>query len=279
LHLVQAIVLGIVQGVTEFLPISSNAHLEIVPALLGWQDPGAAFTAVIQLGTVVAVILYFWKDILSTLKAMLSKGGDRHQKTLGLAIVLGTVPIAVLGLLFKKQIEGPLRNLYVIAVTQIVMAIALWAADHFTNNVRSLKAVTLKDGLIVGLAQCLALIPGASRSGSTMIGAYATGLAPEAAVRFSFLLSLPTITLAGLVELKEFIKPDHSPKTGTMVWSTPDLIVATLVAGVVGYGCIGWLLRYLSRRSPLVFVFYRIGLGALLLGMLLSGRLAAHPAP
>jgi undecaprenyl-diphosphatase len=278
LHLLQAIVLGIVQGVTEFLPISSTAHLEIIPALLGWKDPGAAFTAVIQLGTVVAVLLYFWKDIFATLKAMVSKDGDPAQKRLGLAILVGTIPIAVLGLALKKQIEGPLRSLYVIAVTQIVMALALWAADHFTNNVRALKAVTVKDGLIVGAAQCLALVPGASRSGSTLIGAYLTGLAPDAAVRFSFLLSLPTIALAGLVELKDFIRPDHPPHPGAMVWSTIDIVVATVVAGIVGYFCIGWLLRYLAKRSPVIFVLYRIGLGALLLGMLLSGRLAAYPS-
>ena len=207
-----------------------------------------------------------------------TKNGDPAQKRLGMAVLLGTIPIAVLGLLLKKHIEGPLRSLYVIAVTQIVMAIALWAADALTKNVRPLKSVTIKDGLLVGATQCLALVPGASRSGSTLIGAYLTGLAPDAAVRFSFLLSLPAVLLAGLVELKDFIRPEGPPKPGAMVWSNVDLLVGTVVAGLVGYACIAWLLRYLAQRSPLVFVFYRIALGALLLGMLLSGRLAAHPS-
>ncbi|MGC4044130.1 MAG: undecaprenyl-diphosphatase UppP [Armatimonas sp.] len=280
MHLLQAIVLGIVQGITEFLPISSTAHLEIIPALLGWKDPGAAFTAVIQLGTVVAVLLYFRKDIFDTLKAMLSKEGDPAQKRLGMAVLLGTIPIAVLGLLLKKHIEGSLRSLYVIAITQIVMAIVLWAADKFTKNDRPLNTVTIKDGLVVGAAQCMALVPGASRSGSTLIGAYLTGLAPDAAVRFSFLLSLPAITLAGLLELKDFIKPDlsHEAKPNAMVWSKTDIAISTVVAGIVGYACINWLLRYLAKNSPLVFVIYRIVLGALLLGLLLSGRLAAYPS-
>lgn len=276
--MLQAIVLGVVQGITEFLPISSTAHLEIIPALLGWKDPGAAFTAVIQLGTVVAVLLYFRKDIFDTLKAMVSKNGDPAQKRLGIAVLAGTVPIAILGLLLKKHIEGPLRSLYVIAVTQIVMAIALWAADFFTKNDRPLKSITLKDGLVVGATQCLALVPGASRSGSTLIGAYLTGLAPDAAVRFSFLLSLPAIALAGLVELKDFIKPSHAPKPGAMVWSTADIAIATVVAGVVGYACIGWLLRYLSKNPPWVFVIYRIVLGVVLLGLLMAGKLAAYPS-
>ncbi len=278
MHLLQAIVLGIVQGITEFLPISSTAHLEVIPALLGWKDPGAAFTAVIQLGTVVAVLIFFRKDIFQTLKAMLSKDGDPNLKRLGMAVLLGTVPIAVLGLLLKKQIEGPLRSLWVIAVTQIVMAIALWAADTFTKNVRPLSSVTTRDGLLVGAAQCLALVPGASRSGSTLIGAYLTGLSPEAAVRFSFLLSLPAVCLAGLVELKDLIRPEGPPKPNAMVWSTLDIAIGTLIAGVVGYGCISWLLKYLAKNSALVFVIYRIALGATLLGLLAAGKLAAHPS-
>jgi undecaprenyl-diphosphatase len=278
LHLLQAIVLGIVQGLTEFLPISSTAHLEVIPALLGWKDPGAAFTAVIQLGTVVAVLIFFRKDIFQTLKAMLSKDGDPNLKRLGMAVLLGTIPIAILGLLLKKYIEGPLRSLWVIAVTQIVMAIALWAADAFTKNVRPLSSVTTRDGLLVGAAQCLALIPGASRSGSTLIGAYLTGLSPEAAVRFSFLLSLPAVCLAGLVELKDLIRPEGPPPPNAMVWSKTDIAVGTLVAGVVGYGCISWLLKYLAKNSALVFVIYRIALGATLLGLLAAGKLAAHPS-
>jgi undecaprenyl-diphosphatase len=272
LDIVKAVTLGVVQGLTEWLPISSTAHLKIVPSLLHWPDPGAPATAVIQLGTVAAVLAYFGRDIAQTLKGMAKAfrpGGDRNspEARLGVAVAVGTIPICVAALLLKKYIEGPLRSNAVIGATLIVMGLVLFAAEKFTQKTRPLESVTVRDGVWVGLAQTLALVPGASRSGSTLTGAFLTGLSREAALRFSFLLSIPATTLAGLYEFKEFLKPEP-PVPGAppqMVWTTGDLALATVVALVVGYVSIAWLMKYLSRHSTLVFVVYRVIVGALLL--------------
>lgn len=276
MHWIQAIVLGAVQGLTEFLPISSSAHLDIVPVLLGWPKPGAAFTAVIQLGTLLAVLVYFAKDIFATLGgAWLAWRRGEHQAPavrLLVAVVVGTIPIGVCGLVFKKWIEGPLHNLWINAAMLVVMAVALAAAEKWAKPSRPLEQVSLRDGLVVGFAQALALIPGASRSGSTLTGAFLTGLDRAAAVRFSFLLSLPAVLLSGLLELRELgksVEPGQS-----VAWAPGEIALATVVAGVVGYGCIAWLLKYLARRSTLVFVVYRLMLGIFLAGMLASGRIA-----
>ena len=276
MHWIQAIVLGAVQGLTEFLPISSSAHLDIVPVLLGWPKPGAAFTAVIQLGTLLAVLVFFAKDIFATLGGawLAWRHGERQAPAVRLfvAVVAGTIPIGVCGLVFKKWIEGPLHNLWINAAMLVVMAVALAAAEKWAKPSRPLEQVSLRDGLVVGFAQALALIPGASRSGSTLTGAFLTGLDRAAAVRFSFLLSLPAVLLSGLLELRELGKPAEPGQS--VAWAPGEIALATVVAGVVGYACIAWLLKYLARRSTLVFVVYRLMLGIFLAGMLASGRIA-----
>jgi len=291
LDLIKSITLGVVQGITEFLPISSTAHLKIIPALLHWPDPGAAASAVIQLGTVAAVLIYFAKDLIQITTGFLKSFGPAKpgvngdivdpkntlEARLGRGIILGTIPICVLGLLLKKVIEHSFRGMYVIAGAMIVMALVLYAADILTPKKRSIESITVKDCLIVGLMQCLALIPGSSRSGSTMAGAFLTGLNREAAARFSFLLSVPATALAGLLELKDVIKPP-APEPGviTMHWTSIDLVVATLVSGIVGYISIAWLIKLLRTHTTIGFVIYRILVGIALYVMVSKGLIAAQ---
>lgn len=278
-HWIEAVTLGVVQGLTEFLPISSSAHLDIVPKLIGWHKPGAQFTAVTQLGTMIAVMVYFRKDIIDTIGGMfksLSKGGDKmsSQARLFYAVIIGTIPIGVIGLLLKKFIEKDLHNLYINATMLVVMGLLMGLAERMTNPRRDGKDIQIKDGIIVGLFQAIALIPGASRSGSTLTGAFFTGLDREAAVRFSFLLSLPAILLSGLVELKDLVgkKEQVYGADADINWSMPEVAVATVIAGLVGYACIAWLLRYLSKASTAGFVLYRIALAAVIF-FLLSQRI------
>ncbi|HEY3295620.1 MAG TPA: undecaprenyl-diphosphatase UppP [bacterium] len=280
MSILQAIVLGIIQGLTEFLPISSTAHLRIIPALVGWSDPGAAFTAVIQFGTLLAVFFYFRGDIARMITGVV--GGlaagkplrDRDAQ-LGWMIVLGTIPVVILGVLFKKSIESEWRSLYVIAGSMIVLALALMAAEIIARwrvaHARELKrmdTLSWKDVLFTGLAQAVALVPGSSRSGTTITGGLLVGMNRETAARFSFLLSLPSVLAAGLFEL---IKQRH------MLLSTEagvtGLIVATVVSGVVGYASIAFLLNYLRKRSTYLFIVYRLALGCLLLALLMNGVL------
>ena len=263
----QSIVLGLIQGLTEFLPISSTAHLRIVPALLGWDDPGAAFTAVIQLGTLVAVLAYFRRDIMA-----ITRGAFRGEK-LGWMIAAGTVPVVVLGLLFKHRIETSLRSLYVIAGAMIGLALVLALAEWVTkrrDKHRGLEQVGWFDAIVVGCAQAVALMPGSSRSGCTITGALFCGLTRETAARFSFLLSMPAIAAAGIYEL---YKERHD------LLSTPehilDLLAATVVSCIVGYASIAFLLGYLKKRTTWLFIIYRLVLGAVLLALLESGRLRA----
>ena len=274
-HWIEAVTLGVVQGLTEFLPISSSAHLDIVPKLIGWHKPGAQFTAVTQLGTMIAVMVYFRKDIIDTIGGMfksLAKGGDKmsSQARLFYAVIIGTIPIGVIGLLLKKFIEKDLHNLYINATMLVVMGLLMGLAERMTNPRRDGKDIQIKDGIIVGLFQAIALIPGASRSGSTLTGAFFTGLDREAAVRFSFLLSLPAILLSGLVELKDLVgkKEQVYGADADINWSMPEVAVATVIAGLVGYACIAWLLRYLSKASTAGFVLYRIALAAVILFLL-----------
>lgn len=274
-HWIEAVTLGVVQGLTEFLPISSSAHLDIVPKLIGWHKPGAQFTAVTQLGTMVSVMVYFRQDIIETIGGMfksLSKGGDKMSSHARLfySVIIGTIPIGVIGLLLKKFIEKDLHNLYINATMLIVMGLLMGLAERMTNPRRDGKDIQIKDGIIVGLFQAIALIPGASRSGSTLTGAFFTGLDRSAAVRFSFLLSLPAILLSGLVELKDlFDKKEHVYGADADIdWSMPEVAVATVIAGLVGYACIAWLLRYLSKASTAGFVLYRIGLAAVIFFLL-----------
>jgi len=268
------LVLGVVQGLTEFLPISSTAHLKVVPVVLGWGDPGVAVTAVIQLGSIVAVLAYFRDDlrqvVAATLQALRQRSWQAPEARLGLAIVLGTVPIVLAGLAIKLLVRdfdhSPLRSLWSIGVVSIVMALLLALAEQLGRRRRRLADVRIRDGVLVGLAQALALIPGVSRSGSTLTASLFDGWQRADAARFSFLLGIPAITLAGLVELKAaFSQP-------TSAGPLP-LLVGVLSAMVVSWLAIAWLLRFLQKHSTWWFVGYRLVFGlALLLG---AGRLAA----
>jgi undecaprenyl-diphosphatase len=311
----EAIVLGIVQGLTEFLPISSTGHLRIVPAFVGWDDPGSAFTAVIQLGTTAAVLIYFREDLWRIARAWLGSfrelrpGGAREgsgragrrgaraeqdssragQDTtraeqgstragwrglstdarLGWYIVLGTIPIGIFGLAFKHDIEHGARSLYLIGTVLIVFGLVMLLADRSARQTRELDDMAPRDGLLVGAAQALALVPGVSRSGATISAGLFAGLTREAAARYSFLLSTPAIVLAALLELKGIV--DGSEHTGA---STSDLIVATFFAFVVGYWSISFLLRFVTRHGLVPFVIYRVFLGALVLALTAGGAIS-----
>ncbi|MFM2079442.1 MAG: hypothetical protein RLZZ219_124 [Cyanobacteriota bacterium] len=267
------LVLGVVQGLTEFLPISSTAHLKVVPVVLGWGDPGVAVTAVIQLGSIVAVVAFFRSDLrevaAAVLAALRSRSWASAEARLGLAIGLGTVPILLAGLAIKLLVAdfdgSPLRSLPAIGVVSIVMALLLALAERFGARSRRLDGVQWRDGLLVGLAQALALIPGVSRSGSTLTASLFDGWRRADAARFSFLLGIPAITLAGLVELKEAFT---QPLSGGAL----PLLVGILASAVVSWLAIAWLLQFLQKHSTWWFVGYRLLFGlALLLG---AGRIA-----
>jgi undecaprenyl-diphosphatase len=268
------IVLGIVQGLTEFLPISSTAHLRIVPAFLGWDDPGAAFTAVTQLGTMAAVVLYFWEDLLRIARAWLRSLRDPSVRSdldarLGWYIALGTVPIAIFGLAFKDQIETGARNLYLIGSTLIVLGLVLLAADKVGRHDRGIETLNARDGALIGLAQATALVPGVSRSGATISAGLFAGLKRPDAARYSFLLSVPAVVLSGLFELLSILRGKEHYHG-----SLGGLFVATLLAFIVGYASIAFLLRYLQGHSTAIFVAYRVGLGVLVLALTAAGAIA-----
>ena len=261
------LVLGIVQGLTEFLPISSTAHLKVVPVLLGWGDPGVSVTATIQLGSIVAVIAYFRSDLVQVLKGIsraLRHGQWREPEArLGIAMVVGTAPILIFGLLIKLfWSEGyeasPLRSIPFIAVISIAMALLMALAERLGPRVKKLADVSGRDGLIVGFAQALALIPGVSRSGSTLTASLFDGWQGADAARFSFLLGVPAITLAGLVELNQAFLV--SAEAGPL-----PLITGIVSAAVVSWLAIDWLLKFLQRHSTWIFVAYRLMFGAALL--------------
>jgi undecaprenyl-diphosphatase len=290
--ILQAIILGIVQGLTEFIPISSTAHLVFASRLIGlYKGVDAAFRAeqttatiaVIQLGTLLAVLIYFAKDIVNITKAFvrdhlaLLRGRQRvngsvqlsHEAWLGWLIVIGSIPVAVIGLLFKHQIEGTFtKNLWVIATMMIVVALLLALAELVGKRQRSMEQLGIGDALAVGFAQVLALIPGSSRSGSTIMGGLFAGLTRETAARFSFLLSIPAIAASGVLELKEAM---HKLPHETYL----PLIVATIVSGVVGYASIWLLLRFLRTHSTGVFIAYRLLVGSVILFALFGGYLSA----
>jgi undecaprenyl-diphosphatase len=271
MSLIEAIVLGLVQGLTEFLPISSTAHLRIVPELLGWQDPGAAYSAVIQLGTVAAVLIYFRSDLVKLTVAFFQGLARRQpfgtlESRLAWFVLVGTLPIGICGLAFKKYIETSLRSLYVISTSLIVLAIILFIVERVASHQRTVADMRWKDALIIGAWQSVALIPGSSRSGTTLTGALSLGLRREDAARYSFLLSIPATTLAGVFELKHLIEADSRP-------STVALVTGTIVAFGSGWAAIAWLLRYLRTRSTMVFIVYRVVLGVGLIGLLQAGLL------
>ena len=267
----EAIVLGIVQGLTEFLPISSTGHLRIVPAFLGWEDPGAAFTAVTQLGTMAAVLLYFRDDLSRIARAWFASLNDRPKRReldarIGWYIVLGTIPIGIFGVLFKDQIETSARDLYVIGTTLIVLGLVLAAAEMVGKRDRDIENIQTRDGFWVGIAQALALIPGVSRSGATITAGLFLGLDRAAAARFSFLLSVPAVVLSGLFELSSIIDGEEGQHIGAF-----PLITATFFAFVFGYASIAFLLRFLANHTTFVFVGYRLIVGTLVLALAGAG--------
>ena len=280
MNLIHAILLGIVQGLTEFIPVSSSAHLILAEKLMGLDrfmspEQMTAFTAVIQLGTLAAVMIYFFSDILSITfgfiagnLAFLQSGrnsGSQNGAKMGWLIILGTIPAVVVGLAFKKQIEGTFtKNLYVIGFSVVIWALLLLAAEIMGARRRGMNELTWADALIVGIAQIFSLIPGSSRSGTTITGALATGLTRETAARFSFLLSIPAIAASGLLELREAwtLLPSES---------FAPLAVGTVVSGIVGYLSIWFLLAFLRKNSTAIFIVYRIVVGSVILILLWQG--------
>jgi undecaprenyl-diphosphatase len=268
---IEAIVLGLVQGLTEFLPISSSGHLRIVPALLGWDDPGAGFTAVIQLGTMAAVLLYFRHDLWRiaaawTRELRVPPGGRSQEAKLGWFIVLGTIPIAIFGFAFKDQIESGARDLYVIGSALIAFSFVMLLAERAGARQRNLAEMKGRDGFVIGMAQALALIPGVSRSGATISAGLFRDFDRAAAARYSFLLSVPAVVLSGLFELRKIGGGGEASVAATLI--------ATALAFASGYAAIAWLLRYLAHHSLSVFVAYRIPLGILVLVLAATGAIS-----
>ena len=271
--LFQAVFLGVLQGLTEFLPISSSAHLRIFPELFGWGDPGAAFTAVVQIGTELAVLIYFRHDIWTIASTWLRslvrpELRGKFEARMGWYVILGSLPIVILGIALKDVIEKDFRNLWIIGTTLIVLGIVLGVADRVGAQDKTIKRLSLRDALLMGFAQALALIPGVSRSGATLSMGRLLGFDREAATRFAFLLAIPAVVGAGLFELKEIPHGDNS-------YGWTPTIIATVVSFVVGYAAIAWLLRFVTTRSYAPFVIYRIGLGTLTLVLLGAGVLHA----
>jgi undecaprenyl-diphosphatase len=266
----EAVVLGLVQGLTEFLPISSSGHLRIVPAFLGWSDPGAGFTAVIQLGTMAAVLIFFRVELWRIAGAWSRElrvpfRESSHEAKLGWFIILGTIPISIFGFLFKDQIESGARSLYLIGSALILFSFVMMLAERLGTRERALTDLDGRDGAYIGIAQSLALIPGVSRSGATISAGLFRGFDRVAAARYSFLLSVPAVVLSGLFELRKI--------GGEGMPSVEATVIATLVAFVTGYAAIAWLLRYLSTHSLRIFVIYRIALGALVLALTATGAI------
>jgi undecaprenyl-diphosphatase len=273
LTITEAIILGLVQGLTEFIPISSTAHLLIVPQVLGWGDPGAAVSAVIQFGTLLAAIIYFFGDIVRLIggffRGLITRRplADVDSREAWL-VVIGTIPIVVLGLLFKKHIESTFRGLWIVTTMVIVVAILMQIAEGYAKRrqLRGFDDMTVMDSIVIGLGQCLALIPGSSRSGSTIMPAIFRGIDRPTAARYSFLLSIPAVGGAGMLEL---IKERHV--LGQLGW-TP-IIVAIVVAFISGYASIWFLIRYLRTHTTHVFIYYRYVLGVAMIAMLMTGFL------
>lgn len=283
-----AVILGIIQGLTEFLPISSTAHLTIAGKLFGVVDLEApeswtAFIAVMQLGTMAAVLIYFRTDLWNVATGMLNDlkagatgraaTGWSQESRLGFSMVIGTLPVLLAGYFLRHVIEGALTKSTIVIVGSLVcLAALLWLAEKVARHAREVDSVTWKDALIVGLAQALALIPGSSRSGTTMTAALFLGFTRSAAARFSFLLSVPAVLASGLYQLYKVVGMMQS---GADVFhlGVGNLVIATVVSGLSGYAAIAWLLRYLMRHTTMVFVWYRFALGIVLTLLLMQGIL------
>ncbi|MEV0778625.1 undecaprenyl-diphosphate phosphatase [Streptomyces sp. NPDC050433] len=280
----ESLILGLVQGLTEFLPISSSAHLRLTAAFAGWHDPGAAFTAITQIGTEAAVLIYFRKDIARIVSAWFRSLTNKamrsdHDAQMGWLVIVGSLPIGVLGLVFKDQIEGPFRDLRLIATTLIVMGIILGIADRLAardetggkhravKERKSLQDLGVRDGLIFGFCQALALVPGVSRSGATISGGLLMGYTREAAARYSFLLAVPAVLASGVFELKD-------AGQGHVSWG--PTVFATVIAFVVGYAVIAWFMKFITTKSFMPFVIYRILLGIALFILVGTDTLSPH---
>ncbi|MFE0364892.1 undecaprenyl-diphosphate phosphatase [Streptomyces griseoaurantiacus] len=281
----ESLVLGLVQGLTEFLPVSSSAHLRLTAAFAGWTDPGAAFTAITQIGTEAAVLIYFRKDIAAILSAWTRSLVDKERRhdpdaRMGWLVIVGSIPIGVLGVTLKDQIEGPFRDLRVTATMLIAMGVVLGVADRLAardekggrhrapKQRKTLENLNIKDGLIYGVCQAMALIPGVSRSGATISGGLFLGYRREAAARYSFLLAVPAVLASGVFELKDAAEGGH------VTWG-PTLF-ATVIAFVSGYVVISWFMKFVSSKSFMPFVWYRIALGILLFMLVGAGVLGPH---
>jgi undecaprenyl-diphosphatase len=275
INLLQAVVLGLVQGLTEFLPISSTGHLKVVSVVLGWGAPDTAFTAILELGSIAAVLWYFWQDVVQltvgAIKAVQASNYQSYALRILLGIALGTLPIVFFGLLVKTLIpdfdRSPLRSLGVIAVASIVMALLLGLAEKLGKRRRNFDALGIRDGVLMGLAQAAAIIPGVSRSGSTLTAGLFMGLERATAARFSFLLAIPAITLTGLVELADVFQQ------GLEATQLVSLMAGFISSAILSYVAIDWLLRYLQTQSTWIFVWYRLAFGAAILSAIAAGVL------
>ncbi|MGV9573547.1 undecaprenyl-diphosphate phosphatase [Streptomyces nigra] len=282
----ESLILGLVQGLTEFLPVSSSAHLRLTAAFSGWEDPGAAFTAITQIGTEAAVLIYFRKDIgriiLAWLKSLTDKEMRRdHDAQMGWLVIVGSIPIGVLGLTFKDQIEGPFRDLRITATMLIVVGVIIGIADRMAardesggrhraaKERKSLEDLNVRDGLIFGLCQAMALVPGVSRSGATISGGLFMGYRRESAARYSFLLAIPAVLASGLFE-------PSSPENSHVSWG--PTIFATVIAFGSGYAVIAWFMKFISTKSFMPFVYYRVVLGLVIIALVAAGVLSPHAA-
>lgn len=270
----QTIVLSIVQGLTELLPISSSGHLRIISQLFWGEDAGASFTAVVQLGTELAVLVYFAKDIAKIVagwfRGLFNKDARGFDYRMGWMVIVGTLPVVIIGVLAKDLIRDAFRNLWITATVLILFSFVFIAAEKFGSKKRNFEELTMKDAIIMGLAQCLALIPGVSRSGGTVSAGLFVGLDREVATRFSFLLAIPAVLGSGLFSLPDAFAPDAGQAASGM-----QLLVGTGIAFVLGYASIAWLLKFVGNHSFSWFAVYRIPVGLLVMGLLATGVLAA----
>ncbi|AIT89113.1 undecaprenyl-diphosphate phosphatase [Corynebacterium ulcerans] len=270
----QTIILSIVQGLTEFLPISSSGHLRIISQLFWGEDAGASFTAVVQLGTELAVLVYFAKDIAKIVagwfRGLFNKDARGFDYRMGWMVIVGTLPVVIIGVLAKDLIRDAFRNLWITATVLILFSFVFIAAEKFGSKKRNFEELTMKDAIIMGLAQCLALIPGVSRSGGTVSAGLFVGLDREVATRFSFLLAIPAVLGSGLFSLPDAFAPDAGQAASGM-----QLLVGTGIAFVLGYASIAWLLKFVGNHSFSWFAVYRIPVGLLVMGLLATGVLAA----
>ncbi|MBK3564411.1 MULTISPECIES: undecaprenyl-diphosphate phosphatase [unclassified Streptomyces] len=283
----ESLILGLVQGLTEFLPVSSSAHLRLTAAFSGWKDPGAAFTAITQLGTEAAVLIYFRQDVGRILAAWFRSLTNKemrrdHDAQMGWLVIVGSIPIGVLGVTLKDQIEGPFRDLRITATMLIVVGIVIGVADRLAardetggrhrapKQRKTLVDLNAKDGLLYGLCQAMALVPGVSRSGATISGGLFMGYTREAAARYSFLLAMPAVLASGAFELKDAAEEGH------IAWG--PTMFATVIAFAVGYAVIAWFMKFISHKSFMPFVWYRIALGIVIIALVTAGVLSPHAA-